>query len=229
MKKIIVTGVFFTSLFLSSCTDKSNKNEEKVFNKPEETFLDYSEIKELDNIADNLGSSNSTLLSRCEVIFKYKEKPYTGKCKKIDQHDVTVRECQFKNGYLISLLVKEKIKNEYFTTDSLVFDNGELIDGYHISLESSEGYIYVRSLCEYLNNVSSLTYEITKQERATPIYLGGGDNWDTHWDTHWEFSKYKLFSNYIDDYEVIFKDVNNLLSFLQKVNRYDKRLKYWKD
>lgn len=111
-KQLVVASLVMLGIFTISCGGKNGETK--------------SEVK-TEEVAD---CPCNTLIDTTGYL---KDKNYTGTCADKDQNDTIILKKEYKNGYLISEMTKEKIKGKYYITTEMTYDNEEFSNGYVIS------------------------------------------------------------------------------------------------
>lgn len=118
-KQLVVASLVMLGIFTISCGGKNENGKLENELKSEE-------------VAD---CACNTLIDTTGYL---KDKNYTGTCADKDQNDTIILKREYKNGYLISEMTKDKVKGKYYITKEMTFDNENPLNGYLI--EISEFY-----------------------------------------------------------------------------------------
>jgi hypothetical protein len=141
--------------------------------------------------------------------FSYHGEPYTGICKTNDQHDSLIVRKEFKNGYLIKELIREKRGDKYVNVHNMTYDNLNPINGFTIDYLSNSYGVFVTKIEEYKEG-----------EKICDLYISGIES-----------GSFYLYDN-IDSKTVVELDgrtgdyKTDLISFLEKVKKVDPRFEY---
>ncbi len=145
MKKInLLLGVMLVTILIS-CGGKSNKKEEAGVT----SGTDKKEVKvsdcncsELDGVGNYSGITDLIEVDEIsgKAITKIGSKDlFTGSCLDKDQYDSIIRKVDFKNGWKIKSIYKEKINNEYIQTGYFEYENGNLVNNWSLKFKDYDG------------------------------------------------------------------------------------------
>lgn len=142
IKKLLF--VICITLFIASCNNK------KEDGKPEQLTENSSDCNcsEL-NLADAKIKSSTLDDGSSDEVWKDVLKdgnPYSGVCIEKDQNDSIVKSIEFKNGWTVHKIVREKVRASYITLSDMIYDNLNERNGFRILIESDENLKYVRQL-----------------------------------------------------------------------------------
>jgi hypothetical protein len=158
----ILSAVMF-SVLLFSCGGKSTDKKEKSTDKKMEDVIADCNCSELtDEDEWDIGSLEDPYIIK-GVTKKGSKELYTGICVIKDQHDTIIRKNTYKNGWLVSAIVKEKTGNEYTITKDIDYENGEPDNYKYIKTEenNSAKLTFVKNYKEYKNKKAIIDYNIT--------------------------------------------------------------------
>jgi hypothetical protein len=114
MKKLLlIASLVMLGIFTISCGGKNGETKSEV---------------NTEEVAD---CACNTLIDTTGYL---KDKNYTGTCADKDQNDTIILKKEYKNGYLISKMTKEKVKGKYYTTQEMTFDDEKEFNGYNIEI-----------------------------------------------------------------------------------------------
>lgn len=86
---------------------------------------------------------------------------FTGVCIEKDQFDSIIKRNEYKNGWLISSVEKERVKDKlYIIKNKRIFENGEIVDGYILSIEKEDEFSYVERKEIYKLNKKVFQYYV---------------------------------------------------------------------
>jgi hypothetical protein len=146
MKKYILIT---TSLITMACSNKKEHNNDTSndITELQETSCNCSELSiPLEDYPDD-----EALGDRFKNVLK-DGKPYSGICLTKDQNDSIVRRIDFKNGWTVKRITREKLGNSYLTLSDISYDGLVPKVGYYIHL-SSDGGAGIKFTNEYYSIV----------------------------------------------------------------------------
>lgn len=145
-KQLVVASLAMLGIFTNSC---GGKNENKTETETE---------KKIEKVAD---CPCNSLMDESGSL---KNKNFTGICADKDQNDTIILNREYKNGYLLSELIKEKFNNSYFITKNMTYDNNKELNGYQIASKKvfgTENKFYSRSYKLFKNGIIQDYYDIS--------------------------------------------------------------------
>lgn len=136
MKKLNYLVVLVLSVFLISCGGKNSEKKESNEVEAKATASNLL-ITELDGLA-----------SKKNILKKGTKDLFTGLAVEKDQNDSIIRKVEVKNGWLVKDVTRKKINEKYITDSENNYENGQLIDKYHLEIgefsdESGNKFKYV--------------------------------------------------------------------------------------
>lgn len=139
-KQLLVASIVMLGIFTISCGGKNGETKSEV---------------NTEEVAD---CACNTLIDTTGYL---KDKNYTGTCADKDQNDTIILKREYKNGYLISEMKKEKFNGKYYITKNLTYDNEKPLNGFEIKTKSYNGGIstFIESYEEYKNGKIINSYE----------------------------------------------------------------------
>jgi hypothetical protein len=107
-------------------------------------------------------------------------KPFTGICVEKDQNDSILKQFEFKNGWTVRKLIREKMGSKYATLLDMAYDNLKPVSGYAINIEPDDDIQYIRELIVIKDGIkdNKESYEFFIQKSAV-IGTNERDNGDS--------------------------------------------------
>lgn len=171
--------VLIVLLALTSCAKKDSEENNSQISKAKIEASNACNCNEL-----TLPSEDNRYLDQSALDNKWKDimkdgKPYTGICVEKDQNDSILKQFEFKNGWTVGKLIREKIGYRYATLLDLTYDNLKPVDGYVAKLETDEDIKYVGELIVMTagSKNDKESYAINIEKSAT-ILINRRDNGD---------------------------------------------------
>jgi hypothetical protein len=176
----------------------------------------------------------ATAVCACTAVMKlkgvnhYNGEAYTGACEKKDQHNIVVEHKDFVNGIMVASVYKQKLGDNYITTDSLTFENGAPFNGFKTSYQLAYNAAGAYGGIKYVYDVKEY------KDGALPIIDGyisvdynKGSNFPSHFYYYDGISKTNNFEikEQIET-DVEFEEV--FLGFLERVKSINPRFTYFK-
>lgn len=140
-KQLVVASLVMLGIFTISCGGKNENG--KLEN----------ELKSED-VAD---CACNTLIDTTGYL---KDKNYTGTCADKDQNDTIILKKEYKNGYLISEMTKQKVNGKYYITKEMTYDDGKELNGFEINTSEVGEAFYVEEYKLYKNGKITDKYHV---------------------------------------------------------------------
>lgn len=139
-KQLVLASLIMLGIFTISCGGKNGETKSESEAKTEEVA---------DCPCNSLMDESGSL----------KNKNFTGICADKDQNDTIILKREYKNGYLISEMTKQKVNGKYYITKEMTYDNGKELNGFNISTNTYGGCLCISKYDEYDNGKVIKSYK----------------------------------------------------------------------
>lgn len=136
-----VTLVICATLLLTSCTNKKANEQTELLT---ESLSDCN-CNELNLTSENAISTTFNDGSFDEVWkdVSREGKLFSGVCIEKDQNDSIIKSIEFKNGWTVRKIQREKVGTNYITLEDMTYDNLKQNNGFRVKLKKDNDLKYV--------------------------------------------------------------------------------------